>query len=610
MGYAQMERGAYELAQDVVKGWQQIGAGDSTVMVPSSTDFPVGVAEDWAPGPVSHPYPSVSNCRTQPSLDGDPGAPILGLPDCQRAGTGVDEPVWESLRAAGIPVPDHYDAPAFMGVEENVRIHLQAVRLGDVLLASCSCEAQVDLILNLKSRTDTTTGNVWDGYPWDQYCDPVAGGATYKCEDPRTDNPADRSLTISKAAFDHMKAEIHNDAKGWDDPAYAVQANVEPTDPTQIKGNFTKQELQDVCSKCPGFKLPVGLGHTGDYDGYTVSYREYMNRDSYRKALTSYGPHTADYMVTRLVKMAASLQGGPPVPADPLNALAQADEARQEAIATALGKLSSAEYDGYAATLPNDAGTPHALSQPANITRFNSATFSWVGGSNAVDNPVVRVERADGNGGWTKFADQQGEVQTFLQLPSGFQSVITQRTGQQQWNWRANFEAFDPFPSGAASQATNGTYRFVVDGAIHTGGAVKPYHLESNPFTVSPWGGIGVSDVREDPGGSVSFVVPPIAYPRTPAATAAPTFIKDDGRTDVCKTCSFRPWASTGQVASATITVVRSGGGTEQVPASLVGGRWVAAANLQPGDQAFVAAGGVQDAWGEINGVASATVTG
>jgi len=335
-----------------------------------------------------------------------------------------------------------------------------------------------------------------------------------------------------------------------------------------------------------------------------------MNRDSYRKALTSYGAHTADYMVTRLVKMAAFLQGGPPVPADPLDALAQADEARQQAVATALGKLSSAAYDGYAATLPNDAGTPHALSQPANISRFNSATFSWVGGSNAVDNPVVRVERSDGNGGWTPFADQQGEVQTFLQLPSGFQSVLTQRTGGQQWNWRANFEAFDPFPTGAASQAVNGTYRFVVDGNIHTGGKVAPYHLESNPFTVSPWAGIQVSDVQADPGGAMSFVVDPIVYPRTPTATAAPTFIKDDGRKDVCKTCSFRPWASTGSVASATVTVVRATGGTDQVPATLVNGRWVASAALQPGDRAFVDAGGVHDTWGEINGAPSASVTG
>ena len=598
MGFAQMERGAYELAQDVIKGWQQIGAGDPSVVVPSSADFPVGVAEDWAPGPVSHPYPSVSNCRTQPSLDGDPGAPILGLPDCARGDTGVDAPVWESLRSAGIPVPDHYDAPAFMGVEENLRIHLQAVRLGQVLLASCSCEAQVDLILNLKSRTDALRDNLWDGYPWDQYCD-SAGSDTYACENPKTDNPADRSLTITKAAFDHMKAEIHNDAAGWDDPAYAVQANSEPTDPAQIKGNFTKQELQDVCSSCAGYALPVGLGHTGDYDGYTVSYREYMNRDSYRKALTSYGPHTADYMVTRLVKMAASLEGGPAVPSDTLDAAAKADEARADATATALGKAS----------LPDDAGPAASLSQPANVSRFDSATFSWVGGSNAVDNPTVVVQRLDGKT-WRTAADQSGEVQSFLQLPSGLTSVLATRAGQQQWRWRANFEAFDPFPAGAAAQVVDGTYRFVVDGQIRQAGEVAPYHLVSQPFTVSPWGGIQVTDVRADPGGAVSFVVPPIAYPRTPTATAAPTFIRDDHRTDVCKTCSFRPWASTADVASATVTVVRASGATEQAAASLVDGRWVAPVALQPGDRAYVAAGGVRDTWGEINGTASAGVLG
>src|SRR5207237_8378996 len=103
-----------EMAQDVVKVLRKIGARDPSVRVPLSSTFPVGVAEDWVPGPVSHPYPSVSNCRTQPTLDGDPGAPVIGLPDCARAGTGVDAPVWESLREAGIPVPHHYAAPAPM----------------------------------------------------------------------------------------------------------------------------------------------------------------------------------------------------------------------------------------------------------------------------------------------------------------------------------------------------------------------------------------------------------------------------------------------------------------------------------------------------------------
>ena len=193
-------------------------------------------------------------------------------------------------------------------------------------------------------------------------------------------------------------------------------------------------------------------------------------------------------------------------------------------------------------------------------------------------------------------------------LPSGFQSIPMYHAGQIQWKWTANFEAFDPFPAGAGSQVTNGVYRFVVDGNIRQGGSVKAYRVESRPFAVSPWVGIQVNDVRVEPGGSVSFVVPPIAYPRTYTSTAAPKFIKDDKRADVCKTCSFRPWASTAPVASAVVTVIRASGTVQEVPASLVAGRWIASTALQPGDSASVGAGGVRDTWGEINGAPSATV--
>src|SRR3546814_4207266 len=87
-----------------------------------------------------------------------------------------------------------------------------------------------------------------------------------------------------------MRAQVHNDARGWDAPAYALTAESEPPSLADIKGNFTREEIQDL--GVPGYKLAVGVGHAGDYNGYTVSYREYMSRDSYRKALTSYGPHT------------------------------------------------------------------------------------------------------------------------------------------------------------------------------------------------------------------------------------------------------------------------------------------------------------------------------
>lgn len=610
MGYAQMERGASYLADDVVKAWRRIGSHDPSVRVPMSDDFPVKVIENWVPGPVSHPYPSVSNCRTQPSLDGDPGLVVTGLPDCDRdhLPDGPDAAIYETLKEAGTPVPEHYDAPSFGTVEENLRIHLQAVRLGDVLLASCSCEPQVDLILNLKSRTDDQTDNIWDGYPWDQFCDADATDpTTYHCENPRTEDPADRSLTVSKAAFDRMKAEIHNDAKGWDDPANAPTANAEPSDPAAIKGNFTKQEIQDWCPSCTGFKLAVGLGHTGDYNGYTVSYREYMNRDSYRKALTSYGAHTADYMVTRLMKMAAALQGGPAIQPEPLDTAAQADEARQVAESAALGQAASASYDGWLAALPDDVGPAAPLDQPKDIKRFDAATFTWVGGSNAIDNPQVAVQRKDDDGTWKPFADQSGEVQTFLALPTGVTSVADVRTGAQQWKWTANFEAFDPFPTGAARQVPDGSYRFVVDGAIHQGGQATPYHLESNEFTVSPWDGITVSDIRAEPDGRVSVAVAPPAYPRTYASTAAPKFIHDDNGTHACRTCSFRPWASTASVASVTLTTPTRALATTFDPAT---GRWVSDEPVYVNETAAVAPGGVRDVWGEINGAPSATVTG
>jgi hypothetical protein len=334
-GFAQAERGARLLADSIVEGFNAIGAGGGTV--PFSTDVPVQLLTYWAPGPVSHPYPAVSACRSQPTVDGQLGVPNAA--DCNRDAPGAPlPPVYENMKAEGLPVPENYDLPAFGTVEENNRLELQAARLGDVLLASCSCEAQVDLILNLESRANNKVGDIWDGFPWDQYCDALGDG-THACANPNNDDLNDRSLIVSDAAFEHMKAEIHNDAAGWDDPAYAPYANSEPADPAQIKGNFTKEELDATT----GFPLVVGLGHTGDYNGYTVSYREYINRESYRKALTSYGAHTADYMVTRLVRKAAALRTVTPiVPTDALGPAAAVDEARQEATSLALGNAAGA----------------------------------------------------------------------------------------------------------------------------------------------------------------------------------------------------------------------------------------------------------------------------
>ena len=590
-GFAQAERGARLLADSIVEGWKAIGAGNGRV--PYATDVPVELLTYWAPGPVSHPYPGVSACRTEPTVNGQAGVPNAA--DCNRDAPGVPLPLeFANLKAHGLPVPENYDLPAFGAVEENARLQLQTARLGDVLLGSCACEAQVDLILNFESRANDVVGDIWDGYPWDKHCTQEPDGS-WRCANPDAANlDTDRSVQISDAVYQRMKAQIHNDAAGWDDPAYAPYANAEPKEPTQIKGNFTKDEA----SAATGFPLVVGLGHSGDYNGYTVSSREYMNRESYRKALTSYGAHTADYMVTRLVRMAEALKTGTPfVPTDTLGPAALADEARQEATSQALGRAAGAAYDAWLLALPNDAGAVEATRQPAPITRFDAATFQWRGGSNAVDNPTVRVERLV-DGAWVPYAGQSGEVQTMVAYPQGVQGVATTYAGQQEWLWTASFEAFDAAPA-RLGRTPDGTYRFVVDGAIRKGGATKPYHLESNGFAVTPWDGITVSDIRVADR-DVSFVVDPIAYPRTYASPLR--FVANQGGNGICKTCSFRPWARTGTPASVTVEVLNPAGHVlRTVQARLVDGRWVADTNLGNGLRARIAPGAVRDTWGETN---------
>jgi hypothetical protein len=591
VGHAQTERGARYLADSIIQAWEAIGRGDA--VVPFTTDFPVAVASRWIPGPLSHPYPSVSNCRTETTAEGAPGSPILGLPDCERGGRKADpgSMIWENLKVHGLPLPEHYDAPGFTSVEENARLHLQAFRLGEVLLASCACEAQMDLILNLESRLNDVEGDLYDGYDWTDRCTVAANGSA-------TCTVGSRTLEVSPERWARMQAQIHNDAKGWDAPQNAVAANAEPPDPAKIWGNFTKEELPTSL----GYALPIGVGHATDYNGYTVSYREYVNRDHYRKALTSYGPHTADYMNTRLVRMAGELKGGLAYEGEPHDTALAADEARQEALAVAAGHASSAAFDSYFGNLPNDAGRAEALVQPADITRFAAATFTWRGGSNAVDNPVVRVERQLGNSGkWVPFADQSGEVQTMVDFPEGGADVARTHAGAQEWRWTANFEAFSAFPA-RLGQTPAGTYRFVVEGQLRQGGKTVDYALTSEPFAVAPWDGINVSDARAEDDGSVSFVVDAITYPRTYESPFR--FVADDGRTTICKTCSFRPWASTAEVASATVTVTRADGTVEQVAATLVDSRWVAATALRPGNRAVIERGGVVDTNGEINGAA------
>ena len=638
MGYAQAERGTHLLAEHALAAWRAIGGAHNGVPVeaPFRSDVTVKMLTHLVAGPLSHPYPSVGNCRSGPTAGGDPGVPAAGLPDCARSGDnlGLSLPLgqglYDQLKSMGAPLQDNYDVGSFGTVEENVRIKLQAVRIGGILLASCSCEAQSDLIRNVESRTDAATDNQWlgfdyasqddidEGWPGQHVraCFRVRHKDAYNCPDPTQDWLfGSKRVNVSKSAFKHMEAQLHNDAAGWNDPSYVAQADSEPIDLKQIKGNFTHTELGAGDYKhCDGYAVSIGLGHTGDYDGYTVSYREYMARDAYRKALTSYGPHTADYMNTNLVGMAANLMCGTPLLAQPTDPLAQADEARQSAVAGALGRLSEFLYDGWESQIPDSAGPARPLrdGQPWDVQRFDVTQFRWVGGDNWTDNPVVTVQRRV-NGKWRFYADQSGEVQVFLDKPADVLSALpTYRSGSEEWHWRASFEAFDSFPRAdvPGGQTPNGEYRFVVNGDIHAGGKVRPYRVASHPFRITRWTGLHVHGLRRDDAKTVSFVVDPIRYPRLPSTkhrAGIPWYADDkgglSGHSVLCKTCSFRPWAATGRVVSAAVRVT-SATGTRTVLATFDAdtGRWRAVVPLEKGQNVTIAPGGVRDAYGEANG--------
>jgi hypothetical protein len=379
-----------------------------------------------------------------------------------------------------------------------------------------------------------------------------------------------------------------------------------------------------------------------DYNGYIASYREYQRGDHYRKALTAWGPHASDYMATRLVGMAGELNGGPVLPNDIGHQKVAADLALNDQRADKLGLIGETSVKAYEAALPDDGGSARAIEQPAGIERFAATFFKWVGGSNFTDNPHVKVQRLE-DGEWRDFAGQSGEIPVTVEFPQG-EDVPSYLQGGQEWRWTAHFEAFaSNFETIEGFRATPaGEYRFVVDGQRRQGRQVVPYHLESATFQVRPWDGITVEGLDVDGGGRVTFRVGPrrtltvssggpaiqaeIGPIDYPDSYSSPIRFIDSGRQAFrdpaapadasklewyCFRCSFRPWADVGRPQEAYVTVVRPDGSRERI-AAVEGapGSFSLDRPLAPGESAFVAAGDVRDAYGNVNGADSGSVEG
>jgi hypothetical protein len=344
-------------------------------------------------------------------------------------------------------------------------------------------------------------------------------------------------------------------------------------------------------------------------------YREMRSHDHYRKALNGLGLHGADFLATRLGRMAAALNGAdvsltPLETARDIADIAMAPEqARATATANGLGEIARAYRPAYEATLPADGGRPQAVKQPSDVTRFDGAFFSWIGGSNYSDLPKVRVQRKV-DGRWVRYGDMTGDVELMVGFPK-LDQLPDWRAGPFQWRWTASFEAFSsdvtqPDLKGVMRDSTPaGTYRFRVRGRHRPapGAATVPYKLVSDEFTVSPWDGIAVNDLRVDDAGTVSFADGPVTYPVTYKSPFR--YILDNRRTQdgqvYCQRCTFRPWAESGSIASAEV-VFRHKGKEKVVAMRRSGGRWVSKSELGDGWTAVVPEGGVRDEYGNTNG--------
>ena len=660
---------------------------DPTQFVPMRGGFEVAAAHQRFAPPASRPYPGLSNCNADRLYyEANPGVPVLGFPDCEHplepvvepfetmlpvAPSDITGPLVDQLLNLGVPVPHSYSAPFLLLLEEQATVPIQAFRIGDIAVTFCPCEQFTDTALNIISRLNQVQDDFHTGWDWDLgYQDRLrppkvdhsgstgcvqSGEDEWTCPHPNRFNDAE--LVVSDLAYRRMKAQIHNDAAGWDDSANVLHAESEPPDPSAIQGNFTHEELGEF-----GYSLVIPVGMANDYWGYMPAYREYRAHDHYRKALAGLGPHGADFLATRLSRLAASLNGHPGQAASVLDLAYAAESTRAEVLSQALGTAAQLLLPAYEATLPRDGGEPEILEQPRSIGRFDGTHVRFIGGSSYEGMPQVRVERL-GSDGWALAGTQEGEVQLHVQFPGATQllaqeggfsipnlpDLIAWRSGQFVWEWVAGFEAFAselPLPEpGTVGRPDEpyltpaGQYRFVIEGQHRGANGVSNYTLTSEAFEVRNETRITATDFAVA-GQDVSFIVGPVSeqsvfqrgvnpvetvevssrvvgpidYPDS-YESAIPwvraqrnLHAYQEGEDDdqiYCHRCSFRPWLDAGDVAQVCARLMT---GQEDLERSceaqrVDAQRWSLrfSTPLERAERVVVAPGDLRDALGQGN---------
>ena len=317
------------------------------------------------------------------------------------------------------------EMPSSGAAQESASPLLSAFALGDVLLATYPGEPISDVSFNLRTRVVEGYDEVYQGYHW-------PGNPEWVRE--------------------------------------------------RIAENFSETTVED------GYEIAAVLSMANAWQGYFVTRWEYENRNHYRESLTPYGPGSADHVNAALVDLAAELRGEGTAESR-VSAVEAADSGRREATYRALVAAEQSAVRGYRASIPPAGeGVGEAVDHPDATGRFETATFTWVGGSNAVDHPRVALQRRV-DGEWTDVAHSEThELVVRTDQPWLYEEPERLPAREREWTvaWEVPWSAAD------------GTYRFAVAGTARgtpgsseatffdPAGADAAYEVTSEPFEVGP----------------------------------------------------------------------------------------------------------------------------
>ena len=286
-----------------------------------------------------------------------------------------------------------------------------------------------------------------------------------------------------------MRAQVNNPANGWNNIENAAQAESEPVDTTQIKGNYTHDD--DATSRRARLRP-----HRPARDGERLQrLHRHLPRVPARRPL----PQGADRLGTALERLHGDPSGDPRAGSSTTRRTSgrptrhgglassprsTADLAVNEQRGEALGQPGRrSAITAYEAGLPTtaaDAAVAHG--QPEDVERFDAAFFTWNGGSNYTDNPDVTC----GARGRTRAC---GGIRRPVRRDPGDAGVPGGGEGAPPTSRATSCGTGPPAsrPSSPAPRTADqhrrpgrvtpaGIYRFVVEGQRREGGAPDALH--------------------------------------------------------------------------------------------------------------------------------------